>query len=91
VRLRTRTLPPRSTASSTCARALAGEVVNPGTTIVTLINPDDLWIRADVEETYVEKIRAGDKVTVRTPSGRVRDCEVFFRGVDADYATQRDV
>ena len=65
--------------------------MNPGTTIVTLINPDDLWIRADVEETYVEKIRAGDKVTVRTPSGRVRDCEVFFRGVDADYATQRDV
>jgi HlyD family secretion protein len=71
--------------------ALAGEVVNPGTTIVTLIDPDDLWIRADVEETYVEKIRAGDKVTVRTPSGRVRDCEVFFRGVDAEYATQRDV
>ncbi len=43
--------------------ALAGEVVNPGATIVTLIDPDDLWIRADVEETYVEKIRAGDKVT----------------------------
>ena len=21
----------------------------------------------------------------------MRDCEVFFRGVDADYATQRDV
>ncbi len=71
--------------------ALAGEVVNPGTTIVTLIDPDDLWIRADVEETYVEKIRVGDKLQVRTPSGRVRDCEVFFRGVDADYATQRDV
>ena len=71
--------------------ALAGEVVNPGATIVTLIDPDDLWIRADVEETYVEKIRVGDKVQVRTPSGRIRDCEVFFRGVDADYATQRDV
>ena len=71
--------------------ALAGEVVNPGATIVTLIDPDDLWIRADVEETYIEKIRIGDKVRVRTPSGRVRDCEVFHRGVDADYATQRDV
>jgi len=71
--------------------ALAGEVVSPGATIVTLIDPDDLWIRADVEETYVEKIRVGDKVQVRTPSGRVRDCEVFFRGVDAGYATQRDV
>ncbi|HVS25535.1 MAG TPA: efflux RND transporter periplasmic adaptor subunit [Gammaproteobacteria bacterium] len=71
--------------------ALAGEVVNPGATIVTLIDPDDLWIRADVEETYVEKIRIGDKVQVRTPSGRVRECAVFFRGVDAEYATQRDV
>jgi HlyD family secretion protein len=71
--------------------ALAGEVVSPGATIVTLIDPDDLWIRADVEETYIEKIRIGDKVRVRTPSGRDRDCEVFFRGVDADYATQRDV
>jgi multidrug resistance efflux pump len=71
--------------------ALAGEVVSPGATIVTLIDPDDLWVRADVEETYVERIRVGDKVQVRTPSGRVRECEVFFRGVDADYATQRDV
>lgn len=71
--------------------ALAGEVVNPGATIVTLIDPDDLWIRADVEESYIEKIRLGNQVQVRTPSGRVRDCTVFFRGVDADYATQRDV
>jgi multidrug resistance efflux pump len=71
--------------------ALAGEVVNPGATIVTLIDPDDLWIRADVEESYIEKIRLGDRVQVRTPSGRVRECAVFFRGVDADYATQRDV
>jgi len=70
--------------------ALAGEVVNPGATIVTLVDPDDLWVRADVEESYIEKIRLGDHVQVRTPSGRVRDCAVFFRGVDADYATQRD-
>jgi HlyD family secretion protein len=48
-------------------------------------------VRADVEETYIEKIKLGDQVQVRTPSGRVRSCMVFFRGVDADYATQRDV
>jgi len=71
--------------------ALAGEVVSPGAAIVTLIDPDDLWVRADVEETYIEKIKLGDQVQVRTPSGRVRSCAVFFRGVDADYATQRDV
>jgi multidrug resistance efflux pump len=71
--------------------ALAGEVVNPGATIVTLIDPDDLWVRADVEESYIERIKLGDQVQVRTPSGRVRSCAVFYRGVDADYATQRDV
>jgi len=71
--------------------ALAGEVVNLGAAIVTLIDPDDLWVRADIEESYIERIKLGDQVKVRTPSGRVRDCKVFFRGVDADYATQRDV
>ena len=40
--------------------ALQGEVVNPGQAIVTLINQDNLWVRADVEETYVEKIHLGE-------------------------------
>jgi HlyD family secretion protein len=70
---------------------LAGEIVNPGQTIVTLIDPDDLWIRADVEESYVDRVRLGDELSVRLPSGSERLCKVFFRGVDADYATQRDV
>jgi HlyD family secretion protein len=71
--------------------ALQGEVVNPGQAIVTLINQDDLWVRADVEETYVDRIRLGDKLQVKLPSGAVREGTVFYRSVDADYATQRDV
>jgi HlyD family secretion protein len=71
--------------------ALPGEVVNAGQAIVTLINPDDLWIRADVEETYIDRVRLGDKLTVQLPSGTERVGTVFYRGVDADYATQRDV
>ncbi|HTR42947.1 MAG TPA: efflux RND transporter periplasmic adaptor subunit [Pseudomonadales bacterium] len=71
--------------------ALQGEVVNVGQAIVTLINPDDLWVRADVEETYIDRIRLGDELQVRLPSGATRTGTVFFRGVDADYATQRDV
>jgi HlyD family secretion protein len=68
-----------------------GEVVTPGQPIVTLINPDDLWVRADVEETYIDRIRIGDKLTVRLPSGDTRQGTVFYRGADAGYATQRDV
>jgi RND family efflux transporter MFP subunit len=71
--------------------ALQGEVVNPGQGIVTLINPDNLWVRADVEETYIDRIRLDDKMTVRLPSGATREGTVFYRSVDADYATQRDV
>jgi multidrug resistance efflux pump len=68
-----------------------GEVVNPGQPIVTLINPDDLWVRADIEETYIDRVRLGDRMTIRLPSGDTREGTVFYRGVDAGFATQRDV
>lgn len=68
-----------------------GEVVTPGQPIVTLINPDDLWVRADVEETYIDRVRIGDRLTVRLPSGAERQGTVFYRGADAGFATQRDV
>ncbi|HVV73105.1 MAG TPA: efflux RND transporter periplasmic adaptor subunit, partial [Verrucomicrobiae bacterium] len=71
--------------------ALEGEVVNPGQAIVTLANPDDFWVRADVEETYIDRIHLGDRLSVRLPSGATREGTVFYRAVDADYATQRDV
>ena len=68
-----------------------GEVVTPGQPVVTLINPDDLWVRVDVEESYVDRVRIGDKLTIRLPSGVEREGTVFYRGVDASFATQRDV
>jgi len=71
--------------------ARQGEVVNIGQPIVSIVNPDDLWVRADVEETYIDRVRLGDSMTVRLPSGAERGGTVFYRGVDADYATQRDV
>jgi HlyD family secretion protein len=71
--------------------ARVGEVVNPGQPIVTLINPDDLWVRADVEESYIDRVRLGDTLTVRLPSGVEREGTVFYRGADAGFATQRDV
>ena len=71
--------------------ALPGEVVNPGQAIVSLIDPDDLWVRIDVEESYIDHIHLGQQLTVRLPSGAERTGTVFLRGIDADYATQRDV
>jgi len=71
--------------------ARVGEVVNPGQAVVTLLNPDDLWVRADVEESYIDRVRINDRLTVRLPSGEEREGTVFYRGVDAGFATQRDV
>jgi HlyD family secretion protein len=71
--------------------ARVGEVISPGQAVVTLINPDDLWVRVDVEETYIDRVRIGDTFTVRLPSGVERTGAVFYRGADAAFATQRDV
>jgi multidrug resistance efflux pump len=68
-----------------------GEVVSPGQPVLTLINPDDLWVRADVEESYIDRVRLGDRLTVRLPSGSELPGTVFYRGADAAFATQRDV
>jgi multidrug resistance efflux pump len=68
-----------------------GEFVSPGQPLLTLVNPDDLWVRVDVEETYIDRVRIGDTFTVYLPSGAERQGVVFYRGVDAGFATQRDV
>ena len=71
--------------------ARQGEVVGVGQPIVSLINPDELWIRCDIEESYIERVKLGDTLQVRLPSGQEVPGTVFFRGVDAGFATQRDV
>lgn len=68
-----------------------GEVVNTGQSVLTLINPDDLWVRADIEESYIDRVKIGDTLTVRLPSGEERQGTVFYRRADAGFATQRDV
>src|SRR4029079_19554205 len=49
--------------------ARTGEFVNPGQPVITIINPDDLWVRADVEESYIDRIRVGARLKLRPPSG----------------------
>jgi multidrug resistance efflux pump len=71
--------------------AREGEVINAGQPIITLINPDDLWVRADVEETYIDRIKLGDQLKVRLPSGAEMMGTVFYRAVEEGFATQRDV
>jgi HlyD family secretion protein len=68
-----------------------GEVIATGTPIVVLVDVDHLWVRADVEESYIDSLRIGDKMQVALPSGDIIDGNLIFKGVESDFATQRDV
>lgn len=68
-----------------------GEVVNPGEPIVTLIDFNDTWVRAEAPETEARFVADGDKLKVRLPAGKPIEGTVIFKAVESDYATQRDV
>jgi len=71
--------------------ARQGEVVNIGAPIVTIVDLSDTWARAAIPETYADHIGYGDALRVRLPGGTVTSGKVFFKGVEGDFATQRDV
>jgi len=71
--------------------AKQGEVVQMGSPIVVVVDVDHLWVRADVEESYIDSVQFGQKLRVRLPSGDILEGSVFFKGVENDFATQRDV
>jgi multidrug resistance efflux pump len=71
--------------------ARQGEVVNAGQPIVTIVDLSDVWVLAAMPETESDLVALGQALKVRLPSGRMLDGTVFFKGVEADFATQRDV
>jgi HlyD family secretion protein len=71
--------------------AKQGEVVAQGSPIVVIVDVDHLWVHADVEESYIDSIEFGQKLRIRLPSGDTLEGPVFFKGVENDFATQRDV
>jgi HlyD family secretion protein len=81
--------PVNGTVSVRAARE--GEVVNIGAPIVTIVDLSDTWARAAIPETYADHIGYGDVVRVRLPGGTITSGKVFFKAVEGDFATQRDV
>jgi multidrug resistance efflux pump len=71
--------------------ARQGEVVNIGAPIVTIVDLTDTWVRAAIPETNADHIGYGDVMKVRLPGGTITTGKVFFKGVEGDFATQRDV
>ncbi len=68
-----------------------GEVVNPGEPIVTIIDFNDTWVRAEAPETEGRFVAVGDRLKVRLPAGKPIEGTVIFKAVETDFATQRDV
>ena len=71
--------------------ARQGEVLQAGEPIVTILDVDHLWVQADVEESYIDSVALNQHLKVRFPSGNIVEGTVFFKGVENDFATQRDV
>lgn len=71
--------------------ARQGEVINPGTAIVTIVELDNTWVYAAMPEQYSDKVQIGDALVVRMPSGEHVPGKVIAKAAEADFATQRDV
>jgi HlyD family secretion protein len=71
--------------------ARAGEYLNAGQPILTLVDFSDTWVRAALPETQSDHIGLGDTLRIKLPGGTVTSGKVFFKSPEADFATQRDV
>jgi HlyD family secretion protein len=70
-----------------------GEMVSPGVTILTLIDPDSVWARVNLEEGEVGKVWVGGRaeILVNSLPNRAFEGKVSEVGAEGGFATQRDV
>ncbi len=71
----------------------AGETVSPGVTIMTIVDLQSLYARADIDETKIGGVvlNSPATVTVEGLTGKVFKGKVSEIGRYAEFATQRDV
>ncbi len=64
-----------------------GEMANPGVSILTLMDPKDLWLRAYVSETEVGRVRLGQpaEITVDAFPGRTFDGTISEIASEAEF------
>lgn len=71
--------------------ARQGEVVQPSTPILTIMDLNQTWVYAPLPETYADSVDLGDKLRVVMPSGATVWGKVIAKQTEAGFATQRDV
>ncbi|MGA2193217.1 MAG: efflux RND transporter periplasmic adaptor subunit [Nitrospirota bacterium] len=70
-----------------------GEVVSPGQSILTLIDLKNLWVRIDLEQGFITRVKVGQKaeITLEHVPGKVIEGTVFDIGREGEFAVERDV
>jgi HlyD family secretion protein len=68
-------------------QAELGEIMAPGTPVVTLADLDHVWLRAYINETDIGKVRLGQSVSVKTDTypGKIYDGRVSFISSNAEF------
>lgn len=71
----------------TVRQAELGEVVSPGSPIVTLADLDHIWLRAYIPETDLGKVRWGQQATITTDTypGKQYQGRISFISPDAEF------
>ena len=64
-----------------------GEIVPPGSPVLTIMNPDDRWVRIYVREDRIGAVKIGAKASITTDTypDEVYDGEVIFVASEAEF------
>ena len=71
--------------------AQQGEVIRTGDVIITIVDLDDVWLKTEVEETLVTRVKLGMPINVALIDGTKMDGHITFISPEPEFATQRDV
>jgi HlyD family secretion protein len=72
----------------TVRKAEVGNVISPGTPIFQMVDLDQIWVAAWIDETKVAQLREGQPATIILRSGRVFQGEVVRLNKEADTVTR---
>ncbi len=72
----------------TVRKAEIGNIIAPGTPIFQLVNLDQIWVAAWIDETQVAQLREGQKAAIKLRSGRTFQGEVVRLNKEADTVTR---
>ncbi len=72
----------------TVRKAEIGTTIAPGTPIFQMVDLEQIWVAAWIDETQVAQLREGQKATINLRSGRVSHGEVVRLNKEADTVTR---